>query len=1241
MSTYEESYTHKISSQKIGWYGQYTKESLDFCDTYSFDFDTNNIDSLFGINQHNEYYGKSGSNTTINCGSGVVIYTNSRVRNPIEEFHYGYLDAPKNEDGEELPPLLIKPPRSNFEEFVVKYATDAFKETEGTYKLTDIFRENQPVYKNLENGWYIFFYDGRFRLTNALENYTKGLTGQRNKPNGIFIAEFSNNQYAIAEGVEQLTNKLCKVNARYMVRKSTGAYFEVKKSLYLSPRTPRSIDEQTIQETTKSRFPNHLFIRNFKINEDTGARIKYEPIIKQQSVKNKKLTLKYDASVTEECALTTPTEEEYINQGTAIDNLVERYNAGYMVSEDTLDEPVQGKTMLLEYPINILNVGGKKSFEFNPSIGRQYIKTTKSKGSDAFNNDVGYSLFIRFKPNETPTINPSVLISKWTETQEFVSPTSSFKLLTNGWQVNEDTSIKKFGEYVNRNQWNNLMITQNPVEKILKIYINGEVLEFNNFPDMIKGNEPLIIGGYFSDVNKFEGFSGLIDDVRIYDVPLNSELVSIIFDQTDFESNKKDYDLFPPYQVRDQLVSDLYPVEKLQFHRGGYIPEKTMTRVSENLSTMIVGELNTTQFDETSLTLNIYRRSKNKWEFVFEHYTTNFTNFYFCNDYVVMTSNTRLAVYAINYNDKKLSEKSVISIKLALDVEPIVFEAEQPFATNSYTENDPLLGCCADRIWNKQKSVFLFVTNEKYEIALYNVSNNMRLIRNETQKNVLNEIKKKINKVTIKDNQIAIYATGGNVYFKRIENNKLVYVGVKNIVDSLDMFDIKLLKNHENEYQLLTVHRGQKIAEYDTKYKIAKNAELDTAYIKVRKIKLIEHTLEKNTAAYLKTFGILNGGVIQPEKDILHTETTQILTPPYSEFGTELLENFSFGNEIIINNKDLFVASNEAFENSEGTYSGIAYWYKYSDELNEYVFVSRVFDNSEEGRQNFGEKMVASGGRLFVVSSYLNSTKSGDDLWFGQSFIYNTNNITEDLLNEYSISNDTFEKYDDQFKLEAWYRFNDIYAYKAQTMFAREKYVVLDHSGNYNHLNCYFRISPRKETFNGPLEGDMTYKFERSSHCNVNLDLKSTSFTLNIWYLVEDFKDDQSVLLSMYDTENIGSDKGFILYANGNFTTGSNLNLVPLEIPVVQNTYEWLMLTITYDVQNKQINFFRNTKLIKTINDVTLNFDNNIMSIGGITYTKNPFYGYIDDIKVYKKILDEEDIQYEFEKSWKFQWLKT
>ena len=162
------------------------------------------------------------------------------------------------------------------------------------------------------------------------------------------------------------------------------------------------------------------------------------------------------------------------------------------------------------------------------------------------------------------------------------------------------------------------------------------------------------------------------------------------------------------------------------------------------------------------------------------------------------------------------------------------------------------------------------------------------------------------------------------------------------------------------------------------------------------------------------------------------------------------------------------------------------------------------------------------------------------------------NNISEQQLKNYDLSTTGFDMYDSEFKLEVWYRFNEIYSYSKQTRYSREKYMVLDHSGNYNHLNCYFKISPRREEFKGPLEGDMTYRFEKSSHANVNLNLSNTSFTLNLWYLVENFDDDQSVLLSMYDSENINSEKGFVMYSNGNFMTGTNpVSYTHLTLPTI------------------------------------------------------------------------------------------
>jgi hypothetical protein len=1432
MSTYEANYTHKISSQKIGWYGHYTKESLDFCDAYSFDVDVDSVESLFGISSVDDsYYGASASTVELTCGSGVVLYTNKRTPNLIEDFHYGYLDTPTDEEGQKLPPLLIRPPHSNFEKFEIKFATDNYKQVEGTYKLTDIFKEGHPVYKNSDNGWHILYKDGRFRLVNKLVNFTDGLTGQRNKPNGIFISEDSNTDYAIAEGVEQLTQKLCKVNARYTIRKSTGAYFEKKKELYLTPRTPRSLDEKTITETSTSEYPTHLLIDNFILSSNETDWIKYETIIKSQITKNDTLTLTYKASVSDECGLTTPTKEEYINNGTHIDNLVERISPAYMISETVIDEPIQGKTFTLSDPPEIVSeivsemvgeVEGERWFHFKNSESRNNISIPNSAGSNAFNSENGYSIYIRFKPT-SHSATRSVILSKWSQTQGFVSPTSSFKLFADGWQVNEDVSVKRFSDFVNKDQWHNLMVTQNPETNELKIYINNQKFEYNDFPDMIVGNHPVIVGGFFTDVNQFEGFDGLISDVRIYSRPLESEYVDTIFDKADFESNKEQYKIPTKYELKNNLYMTPIPSEKLKFHKSSYVPIQTITHTSTDLSTMIVGELNETQSGDTSLTLNVYIKNNNKWEFSFEKYTTEYNNFYYCKNRVVLKNDTFLELFEIDTQRKQFSRKSKIRITSATNIEPILFETEYPVLTeipHGVSSGGSFFGLQQLLKYNVTSStgIFLLVVDQKYKISVYDASGSFRLISESgIPSDIKNRIAQGINKITICDQHIIVFGVGGMAYFMRIENNRLTWVGFRNIPDSLDMTDLKLIKNHDNEYRLLTIHRGAKIANHDEKYTVAKNADLDTGYIKVKKINLYDH----------KTIYSIDFG----RQDQLAMELLQTITPPYSEFGTELLENSSFGDNITTSGDNLFISSPSAFKNEDGSSVGIVYWYKWSNELSvtsyqetiettssnesleleyttgmriensaqkikrisgqpgwnaqvfsnksftggciltfvpdttklyasyginqnpthnadwdsidysiilsrtgqysvhesgseikstresyssgdifkivydntkvqyfrnnvifytsmgdvdsnkifyfdssfndvsttlfytrsfsftaldtstndggedtnssgKYVFVSRIFDTSPEGRKDFGNKMSVYENKIFIQSSYLDDVKSGDELWFGQVFNFE-NNISEQQLKNYDLSTTGFDMYDAEFKLEVWYRFNEIYSYSKQTRYSREKYMVLDHSGNYNHLNCYFKISPRREEFKGPLEGDMTYRFEKSSHANVNLNLSNTSFTLNLWYLVENFDDDQSVLLSMYDSENINSEKGFVMYSNGNFMTGTNLNIEPLEVAIVNEVNTWNMITVIYDHEEKQVKFYKNTILKKTLQNIDIQFDNNIMSIGGLTYTKNPFYGYLDDLKIYKKQLNDEDISYEFKKSWKFQWMKT
>ena len=92
----------------------------------------------------------------------------------------------------------------------------------------------------------------------------------------------------------------------------------------------------------------------------------------------------------------------------------------------------------------------------------------------------------------------------------------------------------------------------------------------------------------------------------------------------------------------------------------------------------------------------------------------------------------------------------------------------------------------------------------------------------------------------------------------------------------------------------------------------------------------------------------------------------------------------------------------------------------------------------------------------------------------------------------------------------------------------------------------------------------------------------------------------------------------------------------------VTNTYKWTMATICYDNDTKRINHYINAIPSTWIDVPNLNLHNNIFRIGQEfeSDTENSFLGYLDDVKVYDKVLTPELIQDEFKKTWKYEWLK-
>lgn len=1172
--------------QQIGWYGAYTKESQNFCTEYDFEYDLDQIDTLIKFNDTDSVSVISASDAQLKCGGGVVLYSHEGRPLDDEYFFYGFLD---NSDVK-----LVRTPTSYFESFEIINATNEYEQVKGVYKLTDIFKEKRTVYKNLENGWYIFSQNGRFRLADSLENYTDSLIGQRDKPNGIFASETSDTQYAVSIGVEEISNKLCEVNSRYLIRQSTGARFEKAKKLYIKPRTPRSIDEQIVTETSKKENPTFMEISNFQISPANELYVKYKSKIKEQSILNNTLTLKYDAIASEECSISTPVYEEYENDGFIVEGLLGIYDAGYTVSQKTIDEPIQKKTIRIANPPSIVNQNDLKVFDFDKA-DKNLIIIDDSVGTNHLGGTNSFTIFVRYKSRFRNTINRTIL-SKWEKTGGFVDPESSFILNGNSFFLNSDNSTIGFTEYVNRDDWNNIAITfdyQN--NKLLKININGNIIPREEYPLMTKGEKPFIIGGVFEDTNVFEGFDGQINDVRIYNRSLTDNEVSYLFESTDYDSKQKKYELPLVYAPASAIKKEkeIKNETHLISNKNTLILESTDVGFSEDLTKMISAEKTFTFDGKVGLSIKYFEKNEisGQYVFKFDKYILGYDRFVYEQDLIILQNNNKLASFIVT--DKEFKQIFTIGMR-----------SSDNFNTKVTKVGTGRFIICAKDTTSANVFLVPSVINE----SATNIT--PRTIRFKLNEDIT------IKNLFVLNDLCIITGTQNKVFLMKlrltsnINNSEWLVNNTFNFSNETDIENCNLVELNKEIY-LVKYRKNSAIGNIDSKYKTCNTFKYHVGHLELVKLET-------------------DNGIVVP------TSNNFYIVPPYSELGEEFLEHENFGDTIKTNNNLIVVSNPTAFENDNSTPNGICYFYEMNDNKNGVNFISRIFTTSD--RRRFGKKIFLDETNVIIQHEPNKNRNAGEDIIYASQFFFNFADANfENKQEKYE-----HEQYDEYFKMIAWYRFNNVYAEKITNSNAK-KFALIDHSGNYNHLTCYFANNIFDNDFIGPTEGDLTYTFDKFSHGTIKLlDFNDNSFSINIWYLVEDFKSEtESILMSMFDFINVNSDKGFILYSNGDFKTGTLTNTLPQELSLVTETNQWNMLTLVYNKDLQQIKFYVNSKEKKSIQNTELIFENNMLSIGGITYTKFPFHGSFDDIKIYKKVLTKDDIEYEYQKSWKFQWIKT
>ena len=94
------------------------------------------------------------------------------------------------------------------------------------------------------------------------------------------------------------------------------------------------------------------------------------------------------------------------------------------------------------------------------------------------------------------------------------------------WYYGASSGSSLTGPAVNFDQWEHVAIVQNGLVNLRQLYVNGELVAEENAGDGVN-DSALAIGGALS---MEEWFTGTIDDLQIFDAPLNQELIAKVME---------------------------------------------------------------------------------------------------------------------------------------------------------------------------------------------------------------------------------------------------------------------------------------------------------------------------------------------------------------------------------------------------------------------------------------------------------------------------------------------------------------------------------------------------------------------------------------------------------------------------------------------------------------------------------------------------------------------------------------